>query len=564
MFAPRFRPALASLALALAATAQTVPPPAPADALAATAPHVRIATLGPHGWRVRLGPTNVGSLLASDLATGVWRSYADALTAATNAQFDTLAAFEAARDRFLGYEGAIQISLWFSDDAQNDGIRAISIVCEPDGRTDLTAMAADLRRLFDQVGDGWRSAQVAGADVELQLAPSGVHAMAPMLRNGCLVFAGGPRAALDGIVGAAMTAAAQATGKKPSPKQPPLAVDADAQALLARLFGVDPGDDWAKVLDLGCVQRATLQLSNAGPHLQMELALRFGGDPVGLMAALTPPRSRPPALLRALPAGAPTWRLGHFDFGAMWRTVLAVAAADDDATVEATRAEIAKEVGVDLGARLFDLLGDEVLVVTQPVDDPDRIARATWAVAVSAKDGPALALGVAAVLDAGKPHVTRQETTTIQGVEASRYGNMFGYPVWIGVGKRALYLAGGSDAQDELAALIAAAEAEPAADAPPPEAAILPRFDGVQRALPAGLSGASRYDLAHGSLLVAAAMDAWFGLPFGLGDADAADDPQARAEAHDRWLTLLREHQLATVRTATGFAEATWRLRVYW
>jgi hypothetical protein len=564
MNAPRLRLVAAGLALAVSAAAQTA-----ADAFDAKKPHVRVTTMGPHGWRVRLGPTNVGSLLDSELAASVWRPYADALAESTNGLFATRAAFDAARERVLGYEGAVHLPLWLADDAPRDGVRAFALVCEPDGRTDMAAMAADLRVAFDRLGGGWEAATLAGADVDIQRGPSGAFAVAPLLRNGCLVFVGGQRGDLDGVLADALTTAAQASGKKPSPKQPPLVVDADAQALLARVFDLDPGDTWSQAVGLACAQRAQLLLSNAGPHVMLETALRFGAQPEGLMAALTPARARPPALLRALAAGAPSWRLGHFDFGAMWRTVLAVAAANDATTVDAARDEITKDLGVDLGARLFDLLGDEVLVVTQPVDDPDRIARATWAVAVSAKDGPALALGVAAVLDAGKPHITRQETATIAGVACSRYGNVLGYPVWIGVGKRALYLAGGSDAQGELAALIAAAEAEPAADAPAPEAAILSRFDGVQRALPPGLSGASRYDLAHGGLLASAIADGFalslFSVPFGaMRDVDDDADAEARAEAQDRWLTLLREHQLAAVRTATGFADATWRFRVYW
>jgi hypothetical protein len=95
-------------------------------------------------------------------------------------------------------------------------------------------------------------------------------------------------------------------------------------------------------------------------------------------------------------------------------------------------------------------------------------------------------------------------------------------------------------------------------------------FAGVRRALPPGLSGASRYDLQHGSLVFDAIYDtltgSMFSLWFGVrgDDEEALAAREAQAEAKDAWLERLRAHDLATVRTATGFADGTWRIRLYW
>jgi hypothetical protein len=61
---------LAPAVLAAGLTAQTVPPAAAAPL---PAPHVRVTALGPQGWRLRLGPTNLGVLLDGEPARALWR-----------------------------------------------------------------------------------------------------------------------------------------------------------------------------------------------------------------------------------------------------------------------------------------------------------------------------------------------------------------------------------------------------------------------------------------------------------------------------------------------------------
>ena len=60
--------AVSTLAFLLASTnlrAQTATATAP--------PHIVIETVGPDGWRARLGPTNVASMLASEEGRAIWQ-----------------------------------------------------------------------------------------------------------------------------------------------------------------------------------------------------------------------------------------------------------------------------------------------------------------------------------------------------------------------------------------------------------------------------------------------------------------------------------------------------------
>jgi hypothetical protein len=556
---------LAPALIAAGLTAQAVPPAAAAPPL--PAPHVRVTALGPQGWRLRLGPTNLGVLLDGEPARAVWRpllaGFGDDVASLLGDQA------EAARQRFFGYEGAIHVDLWFDDVDVDNGLRAMSIVAEGDGRTDMARLAADLHLLQEVTPAVWDEAIVAGERMRVRAANAASMCEARIV-NGCLVVAVTRSAteSLDALYAAAAARAGAANfDRTTAAKRPPLVVDVAPPLAFARMMGLGADDDRLRPLGLDGVQGVTLTLSSAGPRVQCEAAVRFSGAPAGLMAALMPARAALPRLARALPAAAPTFRVGHFGFGALWDAIVAFAAAETRKSPAAFTDEAKAELGVDLGAEFFRLLADEVLMTTQPVEDPERPAKATWAMAIAVQDGPAFQRGLKALVDGVKPHLTRQETTTLAGVPCNRYGNVLAYPLWLGSSARAFYLAGGSDAAGELAQLIAAVEAAPADDATPAVAAALA---GLQRALPAGHSGAARYDLQHGSLvydaIYGAVTESIFSLWLGVrrNDEDAIAAREAHDEAKDAWLERLRAHDLATLRTATGFADGTWRFRLYW
>lgn len=572
---PKLPRCLAPIALAAVfaggLTAQDAPPMAPAarpTGEALPAPHLRLTALGPQGWRVKLGPTNLGTLLDGDAARALWGPYVGDFGEQVATALDDRA--EAARQRFFDYQGAIHVDIWFADFASGDGMRALSLIAEGDGQTDMTQLAADLAQLQKVAPGEWVDALVAGERMRTS-TKNGATMCEARVVNGCLVAAITRSATepLDALYAAAAARAAQpAADRTAAAKRPPLVVEAAPPLVFARLLGVRAVDE--ELLDrlgLDGVQGVTTTVSAAGPSVQIEAAVRFAGAPMGLMAALMPTRAALPRLARALPAAAPTFRLGHFGFRAMWDALVDVATADERQSPAEFTAEVKADVGVDLGADFFHLLGDEVLVTTQPVDDPGRPAKATWAMAIALDDGPAFQRSLAALVEGLKPHLTRQETATIAGVACNRYGNVLAYSLWLGASGRAFYLAGGSDAEGELAQLVAAVEAPMATAAATP--ASTPALDaalvGLQRALPAGHSGAARYDLLHGSLVYDALFLGFGGMLLGnlLGSGRDVDQ-EAIAEAKEAWLERLRAHDLATVRTATGFADGTWRFRLYW
>ena len=550
--------------------AQTAPPPAAAPtAPAATdtvaAPDLRITTLGPQGWRIRLGPTNVGLLLDSDAGRAVWGGYAEAMATAVGRVFAAETNWLAAQQRFLDYDGTIHVAAWFDEDGgASFGLRAAWLVAEGDGHTDMTKLAADLRVLQEQTPGEWVDRTVGGANLLVRESPW-TRMSEASVKNGHLVVAvtRSQTESLEALHRAADAMLAKATPNRTATQRPPLVVSWAPQAMLGAL-GISPdGPDVWKLSGADGLREVTTTITSAGPHIVMEAAARFADAPTGLFAALTAPRAALPQLVRALPAGAPTFRVGHFDFAAMWDFVVAAAAADSRTTTEAMTKEIAQGVGVDLGDGFFRLLGDEVLVTTRPVDDPDRPAKATWALAIGLKDGVRFAPALQALLDALKPNVTRLDTETIAGVACSRYGNVLNYPLWLGAGARGFYLAGGSEAAEELATLVAAVEAAPTSVTGP--TAIDAAFDGLRRTLPAGMSGASRYDLQHGSVVYDALFEGFGGFLLGNPFVDGEElDREAMAAAKDAWIARLRANNLATLRTATGYADRTWRFRLYW
>lgn len=200
------------------------------------------------------------------------------------------------------------------------------------------------------------------------------------------------------------------------------------------------------------------------------------------------------------------------------------------------------------------------------VEEPDA---ATWALVVRLQDEPKFRASLDTLLQRSKPFLQREAAEQVDGVEIRRYGNMLGYDLHLAVGHGHFVVAGGAEAnpwlQQMLAQLKAAAPATgaPVAGAPAagtPAMTTLPAGFPGQRYLPAGLNGIGSSELDS---LVALPVSAWaVGLDLWRGgpDLDAADDPEARAAR----AALLREHKLATIRTATGFANDTWRWRLYW
>ena len=124
------------LLLLTAAVAMPLAAQQPAAA-AAPAPLVQIDTVGPAGWRLRLAPTNLGSLLASEAGQNLWQP----LLLPLEQRWRQLVGggepeFAAMRRRLLDYGGRVQLLFWVlapaagGDSAGPDG-RAAARVAAP-------------------------------------------------------------------------------------------------------------------------------------------------------------------------------------------------------------------------------------------------------------------------------------------------------------------------------------------------------------------------------------------------------------------------------------------------
>lgn len=538
-------------AFAVAPRAQTQTPPAP---------HILIETVGPDGWRTRFGPTNLGSLLESERGRGLWQPQLLPLLGVWQQIAGDATTFDAMRNRWLGYGGRVRVGVWMHDGTHGHrGVARTVMVLDGDGRTDLRAVAADVRQLQKQLDGEWSTQELGGEKVEV-LQQDEDRMTAPTAVGGQYVVAMTSQDDLAAAFADARAWTAGATGKPPAPTTPALRLEVDVAALVALANAKDDAEGRAitQVLGLGSLGRAQMTWSTAGPCVQVELAQDFAPAPQGLFAAFFPPRQGVPALRRAVPKGDGTWRAGHFDFQALFDTALAAAKVMNLPDTRDVRKEMKDELGIDLGDDLVAHMTSEVLVLGAPLAALDRPGDFTWTVAVHLRDATAFARGLDTLLAKSKPNLSREETTSHGGVECKRYGNMFGYDLWFAVGHDTFFFAGGRDAEDHLAAAIAGVKAAAGADAPPgPDDA----FADLGRFLPPGLASQARGDLEPLFALPTEWLALLLGevLPFRI-----AERQETAPEERERLLALLQQHHLATVRTAAGYAAGTWRWRLFW
>ena len=128
---------------------------------------LRLSIVGPAGWRSRLQPTNLGSMLASAAAETIWRGYAERVDAALRSVRGADEAFRRERARLLDYGGTLHVVAWLeqAEDALNVPRWSAALVAEPDGHTDLEAMAVEskawLERAGDRASNAWRDMRVS-------------------------------------------------------------------------------------------------------------------------------------------------------------------------------------------------------------------------------------------------------------------------------------------------------------------------------------------------------------------------------------------------------------------
>ena len=468
--------------------------------------------------------------------------------------------YEAMRGRVLDYGGAMRFAVRFGVGRRGDDVSDVVVAFEPDGHTDLQALGVELRKLIERSAPGeWRDeVELFGAQATLRRG-GGVTATAPFVAGDRLLMllsvgedVTAARQMLEALIAAPVT-----VGQK-RPGSPALRLRVDLARLLEDndAFAGEDGE-LMKALGFGSLGAVTMEVASAGPHIAVDIGVEFAAEERGIFAALMPATTSVPALGHLLADKTAAWRIGRFDLGALFSSAVSAIEAmrmnDGD-----VRESMKKELGVDVEKELLAHLGDEVLVIGSPLTNYDRLRETTWAIAWQLRDEAAFAKGFDALMPHARPFFSQAETVDVDGVELRRYGNLLQYPVWIAVGRGLLVISSGRDAEEEATRILTAAAKAAAAPTPAPE------FAGLKRHLPAGLNGVATFDIADFGGVPA---EFWLEaldevMPFVGGGPEI--DPDEAEEQKEQFLQLLKTNHLTTVRTASGFAAATWHWRLFW
>lgn len=575
--AKKFLMHIRSLVLALPLLAIALPAQTAAPAVApATAPHILLDTVGPDGWRIRLGPTNVGSMLESAEGRKLWEPRLVPMLGMWQQLVGDEQAFAATKARWLGYGGRVRIGLWLATDAgmRHSPIAHVAMVFDGDGRTDLDALANDLRDLQYKTAPGeWQERDVAGTKLTVRTDGSDLLC-APVREGDHLLLAIVAAAEGDDLAPALQHArelATPATGKAPAPNTPALRVTVDLAGIVAAAMAASGNDAvWMKALGLPSLGAHTITVGTAGPHVQVELAQQFTSDERGLFGAFFPAAGALPARLAAAPGDKDSWKAGHLDLGALYTTIEQAVVATERTTAEEFRAEITKEIGVDLQRDLLAHLDGEALLTGYV---PEGIAKdTTWSLSLGVRDTAAFGKSLATMLPQAKPFLSREAEEKHGDIPVYRYGGMLGYDLWLSVGNGVFVVAGGRDAEEQIGTVLDRSKALAATAPAGAPAGTLPTppqgFENLQRYLPNGLNGLARGDV--GSVVVLPT-DLWGMLigssaPFVFArfDEQASAGDDGDEEQRKAMLAMLRTHDLDRVRTATGYTARTWRWRLFW
>lgn len=533
---------------------------------ATTPPNILVEALGPDAWRVRFAPTNLGSLLESERGHALWQPRVMPLLDAWQEVVGDEQAFAAQRARVLGYAGRVRIAIWLTP-AEPDPEVQIAVVCDGDGHTDLAVLAADLGALLTRTTPGsWNERDLGGRLLPVRE----VHDLAmtqPKVDDGRIVFAAAPPAKLAATITAAYALPANQPTAQEIRTMAPLHVHFDLPTLVAIATADESTSEQGLLEALGCdsLGALDLNLATAGPRISLSSALHFLKSERGIFSAFCPPTAKLPTQLPALPAATGTWRIGHFDFSALYTAVERAIAIFDKSEPAKIRAEVVQELGVDPVTDLMAHATDEVLFSMSPIegDDTEEALRGlSWSLVLGLRDEHAFDKAFATLMTHAKPFLTRAATEKHGEIDVHRFGNMFGYDLWYAVGNGALVLGGGPAAFERLGGQLDALAAQHQA---PPKVADMPlpkAMAGLEKFVPAGCNGCASTEIdtlaigSEGLLLMFLGM--YSGM-LGNGEAGADD-----AESRDALRKLLRESNLGTVRTATGYADETWRWHLFW
>ena len=148
-------PARLCLFVVAALVPAQAPPPEPSSPPTEL---LRLECDGPAAWRTRFAPTNFGVMLASEVGGQLWRPRLQQFEAMLGRWFvggNTNADVTPARQRWLDFAGRIELVVWMPA-ASGDRSAArpqVALRLHGDGRSDLDAMATDLRAMVAAAAD---------------------------------------------------------------------------------------------------------------------------------------------------------------------------------------------------------------------------------------------------------------------------------------------------------------------------------------------------------------------------------------------------------------------------
>lgn len=523
----------------------------------ATKPHVVIETVGLDGWRTRLGVTNVAAMLDSEEGRKVWQPRLEPLLGIWQMMVGDEATFAATSKRIFAYGGTIRIASFINPTSAAH----VAIMLEPDGRTDLKAVGADIKALLEQSLPGeWTKKTIGGKEYSLRGTVDTVDTVtAPIVEDGRLyLVAGDTDTLVTGLGLVTHLLARPVTITTPKPTSPALRISLDMQALLA----LDDHPDTIKIIEgLGLSQLRELSFAvrAAGPRVELDVSSSIDGAPRGAVKAFASDSQGVSGLGQLLPKKTTTWKVGRFDCRALFNGCVDAIATGFGDTREEILAIANEECGTDVDGQLLANLSDEMVVVGSPLQNFDRLDEATWLVGFRVKGEAKFKKSFGAMMAKMKWLFSGSETVDVDGVELRRYGNMFSYDVWMAVGNGVFVIAAGRDAEEEATALLQKAKGQTLTVL----AELAASHQDLLRYLPPGLNGLAQADL--GSVL-AIPSEWWVDvlndvLPLLDGPQVAPDEAE---EQQQRFHTLLEANNLELVRSATGFADGRWHWRLFW
>ncbi|GAB4161677.1 MAG: hypothetical protein Fur0037_28260 [Planctomycetota bacterium] len=492
---------------------------------------LHLAVAGPAAQRARLGPTNLGTMLASEEAAEILAGYTGSFAREVRALRGDDDALDREPRRWLDYAGTVHLVAWVEqkEDALHLARWSAALIVEADQTSGLRKMAADIAswkgRLERGMERSWRSMALGDTLIEdgrllVVLAEDADRRAATARARGFRPAALGPREALS--------------------------LEIDLQAALGLLRDRGPERGLASALLGGGTEKAVLQIGASGPRVRLELSLRFRTEDRGLAEGLFPIASGVPDMAYLIPPSAAASMVGRTDPSRLLEACVAGIAEVLDEDAGAVRDLLRDRCGCDPGTDLLAKVGDETLAIFFDSESAGRSLLDQVCLVLSLRDEKGLIeaagewmrrVGILASVD----------DDGVLWAETEKFG---GTHVAIGLGH--LCIAFGPDAvshlNDVLDAAFRGGQTRLLTEAPP-EA-------------PPGWNGQGTIDaerLLAGHLATALAV-----LPRHLGYLGEWASRDSIAREVGRWLPMLRRHRLNLAETLAGTTEESWCFLVLW